>query len=1131
MNLNFSQIVRNSLGQIDPPVLELKTLNEDTIGLITNHTAPKFGLNYNEISTISFDVSAFNNGVPTPYYDNISSMTIVQADPYGIYILNNPEIEGDGTREVKKCTGNSLEVEFNRKNVVLAAGTYKLYSVLDMISEDPQTIMGIIHQLMPDWTVTVDLTLNNLYRTFDDTDVKIYDWMMNTAQKSFGCLFIFDCYTRTIHVKDANTVATTLPIYLSYENLIKTITIKEDVDNLFTVLSVYGADPLNIRSVNPTGTNKIYNIDYYIARGDITSGTVSAWNAWIQAIAAQQEYYTGLQLLYSSATARLLTEKSKLLDLHGELSALGNSCDVALQAYNNNIGTYATYQAYKNQYDSKTVEIANKESEITGITNEITNPTTGYLTLLQAVVSSLDMDTYFTVKQMSELNRYFSEDKFVDDTFATFDVDITGNSDNFYSTTVGSLSFTGSTIDEIDMSIVDPSNLINKRLFRIENGSVSILDTSGSSTFDFTANIISGSFERHNSTGKTVATFYVGSGTNNSDYFLGGTLTLVCTVSSFTSLNSTVTLGVSSVYFTPNATEMQKYNVSKELYDFASEQLVSISQPVYEFNLKCANFIFAEGFEKFKDALRLGSAAYLKLSESNIVEPMILGINLNFESPDDFDIVFSNRYRHGKTNQMQDLLSETYSTAKTLDMSKYNYNSYARSGADSEVKKLMTDMQDAATRAILSGKNQGTTIDGSGITTRDMSGTYSDYIKLNNGMIGMFDGVSETAKIGIGRFYDSNRGSMFGIIAPNIVGTLLAGEELLIQSSKTNAAGVSTFRVDENGAALYNSQFDLVKETGSGGSATYYGKMSLDPAWGFYGGAISSLTDLIYYSGSTPMGVKTYQISSPSTYSYATSISNANGTPIASGYLPKANFWIDMYGDAFFRGKVYATSGEFTGKITATDSSFSGSVTANSGTIGGWTLASNLLYSGASTGYVGLNSNISDTYAMWCGNATAASAPFRVSRAGALSASGATLSGAITATSGSITGTLTLDTNGKIKFGNTGYEITANGINLAGFSSYVDTTDNTSLTPQRIDIYDGYGTNYGYLKGGSGYDPYTNALWLYGTYALKLFSQQTLSLDSNTTLSIGYSSPSVTIGGTGVIININGTVRINGVLQ
>lgn len=62
--------------------------------------------------------------------------------------------------------------------------------------------------------------------------------------------------------------------------------------------------------------------------------------------------------------------------------------------------------------------------------------------------------------------------------------------------------------------------------------------------------------------------------------------------------------------------------------------------------------------------------------------------------------------------------------------------------------------------------------------------------------------------------------------------------------------------------------------------------------------------------------------------------------------------------------------------------SMTGAITAVSGRIGGWLLGTNLLSSGSGSGYVALDSNASDTYAIWAGSATAANAPFRVARNG-----------------------------------------------------------------------------------------------------------------------------------------------------
>lgn len=93
-----------------------------------------------------------------------------------------------------------------------------------------------------------------------------------------------------------------------------------------------------------------------------------------------------------------------------------------------------------------------------------------------------------------------------------------------------------------------------------------------------------------------------------------------------------------------------------------------------------------------------------------------------------------------------------------------------------------------------------------------------------------------------------------------------------------------------------------------------------------------------------------------------------------------------------------------TGVLEATGATIDGTVRATDGAIGGWTLAANNLHSGSGASYVALSSNTSGTYALWAGNETAGSAPFRVSRAGVLTATGADISGTVTATNGSIGG-------------------------------------------------------------------------------------------------------------------------------
>ena len=80
-----------------------------------------------------------------------------------------------------------------------------------------------------------------------------------------------------------------------------------------------------------------------------------------------------------------------------------------------------------------------------------------------------------------------------------------------------------------------------------------------------------------------------------------------------------------------------------------------------------------------------------------------------------------------------------------------------------------------------------------------------------------------------------------------------------------------------------------------------------------------------------------------------------------------------------------------------------GTVTATLGAIGGWTIGTTALTSGTGATSVGLDSGGSNP-AIYAGSATPASAPFRVTQGGALTATSATITGSITATSGAIGG-------------------------------------------------------------------------------------------------------------------------------
>lgn len=881
MKINLSKIKKDPSGRIEAPTLILKTLHEKIISPIYGYYNLKISLKYNELSEVTFDVPSVIDGIKNPVYDSISGFRMVEIEPYGKFILMNPERKSDGIKDYKSCVAYSLEYEFTKTTLILEEGTYNLYNPAD----NKETLVGLVCAAMPSWGVGyVSPTLYGKYRTFDSTyDENILDFLLGTAQKSYRCLFIFDSNTRTFDVLDADDDVVMRPIYLSADNYLKQISEEELSDGVFTALNVYGADPVSIRNVNPTGSNIIYNLDWFIETGDIDSALAERWRSWEKLVDSYKKSYGELSALRNAESARLIAAQAILVDLEGELTSLENLRDVIAQGVEIGAKEEEDLDKAKSDVSSKKKEIKNQESKI----DEIKASVDSFNKQIQTITNSCKMSAFFTSDEFKILQQYFIQSDFVDETYAIFDVDISGDSDKFSKGTTGHLSISGGEIVEVEMQPEQEC-----RLFSVVGGRITLsFNGSGSTSTSIQADIIDGTIERRNS-GDTVASFYLGSGSIDNDNFPSGTLTIVGD-SSLTS-GSNISFSTINVYFTRNITEYQRISVEKELYDYAEKQLQDIAYPSFTFDISSGNLVFAKESEAYKNELQLGTGVYLSLNDDVYIKPLLIEIHLDYESPDKFELVFSNEYKKADgITSFEDILDEASKVGKTLDMSKYEFGKYTSSGASTAVSDLIQNGLNAAKQSIIAGLNNEVVIDGKGINIS--SADDEMYIHMNNSMIAFINEDTGDVTMGIGRFKDPNvntTGTLYGIIAPNIVGTLIAGENLVIENKDINGGNMQ-FKVDSSGAFLNNSRFYLQKDGG--------GKIAIDPSYGIAAG-----TSQLYTINNTQV---------------VPSFVDSNGSLILDGGMPKnTNFFIDLRdGTAYFRGTIFAEKGFFKGTVQASD--------------------------------------------------------------------------------------------------------------------------------------------------------------------------------------------------------------------
>ena len=144
---------------------------------------------------------------------------------------------------------------------------------------------------------TIDLVYNTglevvkgttKFRSFDEGIYKIYDFLKEEVAIAYGVKFVFDTINRTISCYDYSEIGEETPLYLSYENFIKTINKKEQYDYIITKLYVESQNA-SISEENPTGLDYILDFTYFKENGLMSEELQSAYNRYLTSIDGKQD--------------------------------------------------------------------------------------------------------------------------------------------------------------------------------------------------------------------------------------------------------------------------------------------------------------------------------------------------------------------------------------------------------------------------------------------------------------------------------------------------------------------------------------------------------------------------------------------------------------------------------------------------------------------------------------------------------------------------------------------------------------------------------------------------------------------------------------------------------------------------
>lgn len=276
-------------GRYEAPLLTLANPGREELCVLGMVHAPSVSLRFNSVSELTFRLPYPTDEALREDYRRVVKNRLIRASNLGWFIIvGTQEHDGEGGR-YKEVTCYSYEYALNARHVNLLADntdgemTYKLWDLI----EPEKSLLG---QLLAGtgWEVGyVSTELVGRYRTFELPDDTIYGFLMGNVEEAYECFFLFDTENRRVHVFSTGDFVQSTDIVLTYDNVLKSVDIEEQTEDIVTAMGIYGSDGMDIRYVNPLGNSVLYDFSYYATPEWMSPELIAKVNAWMAAVNGQ----------------------------------------------------------------------------------------------------------------------------------------------------------------------------------------------------------------------------------------------------------------------------------------------------------------------------------------------------------------------------------------------------------------------------------------------------------------------------------------------------------------------------------------------------------------------------------------------------------------------------------------------------------------------------------------------------------------------------------------------------------------------------------------------------------------------------------------------------------------------------
>jgi len=376
MTLSFDKFEKYEMPQITlcnpssrATVTNGKITISDTVGVLSNASGIDLKINFNAPCELSFDYYRHksNDSDKQLFYDSLYDA--IQTDRYiyltdiGYFVISNV-VDSDQdnvdkkTITCKSCEENEFAIS---EGLYLEEGTYYLHT------QDNKGLLDLFLPKTPGWTIGfIDSSLLTKPYYVEETEVDNgYNFLYTTIQNMFECIIEVNIIERTVSVYSMEYYSEhhLTDIHIAKYNLLKYKTVEENDEDKFTALNVQGkTQDVEIRAVNPTGKNIIYNFESRYAW--MSSGLQTALTKWQEKCESVEDDYLELQEDYYDEKELLFNEEQNIGVLKDQLKQLLQTQELVVSGdYDKE--QYATQQA---ALDAVNLQIASKQTAINSAT-------------------------------------------------------------------------------------------------------------------------------------------------------------------------------------------------------------------------------------------------------------------------------------------------------------------------------------------------------------------------------------------------------------------------------------------------------------------------------------------------------------------------------------------------------------------------------------------------------------------------------------------------------------------------------------------------------------------------------------------------------------------------------------------